>query len=122
MSRVRRGRRSALHRRRRPQGRGARRAVQRGVPIVTEKNPTNLVWDPSSTSFFLLETRLRGAESRNRIRERLSRTGNPGNHAASPESLGASRLPSFAKAFLNRCHPEDRCFFRVYYRNPVASV
>src|SRR5262249_1817300 len=43
-----------------------------GVPIVAEKKTTNLVWDPSSAAFCLLETRLRGEESRNRIREWLS--------------------------------------------------
>src|SRR5262249_55367470 len=71
-----------------------------GVPIATEKKPTNLVWDPSSTAFCLLETRLRRADSRKRIRERLSRTKDSGDQAVSPEVLGASRLPSFARAFL----------------------
>jgi hypothetical protein len=54
-----------------------------GVPIAREKKTTNLVWDPSSTAFCLLETRLRGAESRNRIRERLSRI-------KSPQDLGSA--------------------------------
>src|SRR5262249_55126505 len=52
-----------------------------GVPIVTEKKPTNLVRGPGSTVFFLLETRLRGLDSRNRLREYLSRTKGPRNPA-----------------------------------------
>src|SRR5262249_8253805 len=63
-----------------------------GVPIVTAKKPTNLVQGPSSTAVFLLETRLRGLESRNRFLEELSRTQNLGGHVVSPEGLGASRL------------------------------
>ncbi len=47
--------------------------------------------------FCLLETRLRGLDSRTRIQERLSRIKSPRNHAVSPESLGASRLPSFGR-------------------------
>ena len=61
--------------------------AQHGVPIVTAKKTTNLVQDPSSTAYFLLETRLCAVDSRNRIRERLSRTEDAGNRAVSPESL-----------------------------------
>jgi hypothetical protein len=64
-----------------------------GVPTATEKKTTNLVCGSSSTAFSLLETRLRRADSRNRIRERLSRTKDPGDDEVSPEGLGASRLP-----------------------------
>src|SRR5262249_52221434 len=78
------------------------------LPIATEKKPTNLARSPGSAAFPLLETRLRRADSRNRIRERLSRTKNPGNHAVSSEGLLAYRLPSFARASLNNCHPKDR--------------
>ena len=95
-----------------------RRVAEHGLQIVTEKKTTNLARGLGSTAFFLLETRLRGPDSRNRIREYLSRSKSPRNQAVSPEPLGASRLPSFARAALNTCHPEDRCFFRGYYRNP----
>src|SRR5262249_1434014 len=44
-----------------------------GLPIATEKKPTNLVSGPSSNAISLLKTRLRGAKSRNLIRECLSR-------------------------------------------------
>ena len=80
-----------------------------------------LVGDPGSTAFFLLETGICGVDSRNRIRERLSRTEDAGNHAVSPESLGASRLPSFVRTWLNNCHSEDRCFFLRYYLNPIEK-
>jgi ABC-type bacteriocin/lantibiotic exporter with double-glycine peptidase domain len=46
---------------------GTDRIGTNGVPISTEKKTTNLVWDLSSTAFCLLETHLRGGESRNRI-------------------------------------------------------
>src|SRR5262245_20488608 len=58
------------------------------------------------------------ATSRNRIRECLSRIRHPRNHEVSPEGLGASRLLSFVRAFLNTCHPEDRCFFAVAIGTP----
>ena len=48
-------------------------ASRLGLPIATEKKTTNLVRGPGSTAFCLLETRLRWADSRNRIRGRLSR-------------------------------------------------
>ena len=35
------------------------------------------------------------------------------------ERLVGSRLPSFARASLNPCHPEDRWFFLRSYRNPL---
>src|SRR5262249_45172238 len=54
-----------------------------------------------------------------RIRERLSRTERPGDREASPESLGASRLPAFAITSLNNRHPEDRCFSLRCYRMPA---
>jgi hypothetical protein len=57
--------------------------------------------------FCLLETRLRGLDSRTHIREQLSRIKSPRNHTVSPEGLGASRLPSFTR----RLAREDRCFF-----------
>jgi len=56
-------------------------AHQLGVPIATEKKTTNLVCGPGSTAISLLETRLRWAESRNRIREWLSRIKIPQNLA-----------------------------------------
>jgi hypothetical protein len=89
-----------------------------GLPIATEKKPTNLARSPDSAAFSLLETRLRRADSRRRIRERLSRTKNTRDHEAAPESLGASRLPSFSITGLNNCHPEDSCFFLRCYRKP----
>src|SRR6516164_10581388 len=57
----------------------ARPIVEHGVPIVAEKKTTNLVYGPSSKTISLLETRLRGAESRNLIRECLSRIEIPRN-------------------------------------------
>src|SRR5436190_2485772 len=50
-----------------------------GLPIAGEKKTTNLVYGPGSNAISLLETRLRWAESRNLIRECLSRTKNLGN-------------------------------------------
>src|SRR5262249_50072654 len=94
--------------------------IQEGLPIATEKKTTNLARGPDFAAFSLLEIRLRGADSRKRIRERLSRTKNPGDREASPESLGTSRLPSFARASLNTCHPEDRWFFLRNYRKPLV--
>ena len=90
------------------------RHLRLGVPIATEKKTTNLARGPSSTAVFLLETRLRGPDSRNCIRERLSITRNPRKRLVSPESLKASRLPSFART----ARTEDRCFFLRCYRNP----
>jgi hypothetical protein len=58
-----------------PQG----RAINLGLPIAGEKKTTNLVYGPSSNTISLLETRLRGAESRNLIRECLSRIEIPRN-------------------------------------------
>jgi hypothetical protein len=98
----------------------AQGVAHQGLPIATEKKPTNLARSPNSTAFFLLETHLCRADSRNRIRERLSRTKNPGNHAVSSEGLEASRLPSFAITGLNNCHPEDRWFFLRCYRKPIV--
>ncbi len=46
---------------------------QYGLPIATEQKTTNLVRGSRSTAVCLLETRLRWADSRNLIRERLSR-------------------------------------------------
>ena len=48
--------------------------VDQRLPISAEQETTNLNCGPGSRVFCLLEIRLRGAESRNRIQERLSRT------------------------------------------------
>jgi hypothetical protein len=67
------------------------------VPIVAEKKTTNLVRGHGFTVFRLLETRLREADSRKRIREWLSRAGSRRNRVVSPQDVGTSRLPSFAR-------------------------
>ena len=92
--------------------------AETGVPIATEKKTTNLARGPGSTAFSLLETRLRGADSRNRIRERLSRIKNPRNHVVSPEGLGASRLPSFARWPLNSRNWKFVVFFSAAIGTP----
>src|SRR5262249_283619 len=65
----------------------------------------------------------RNPSSRGRVEKTHSRTvienKNPRDREASLESLGTSRLPSFARASLNICRLEDRCFFLSCYRNPV---
>jgi hypothetical protein len=58
-----------------------------GVPIAMEKKTTNLARGPSFAAFCLLETRLRGADSRISIQERLSRTQSPRNRVAFPKVL-----------------------------------
>src|SRR5262249_11602967 len=65
-----------------------------GFQEQRRKKTTNLAQGPSFTGFCLLETHLRGLDSRSRIRDRLSRNKTPRNRAVSPEPLGASRLPS----------------------------
>ena len=97
-----------------PPLRNAPTHAQVGVPIATEKKTTNLVRNPDSSVFCLLETRLRGPNSRSSIREWLSRIKSPRDHVVSPEGLEASRLPSFART----ARTEDRCFFLRCYRNP----
>ncbi len=91
------------------------RARPQGVPIATEQKTTNLARGPGFTAFRLLETRLRWADSRTCIRERLSRTESPQNRVVSPEGLGTPRLPSFTR----RLAWEDRCFLLRCYRKPT---
>ena len=105
-----------------PRGAVVGPATQVGLPIATEKKNNELGSWPRFQGLFLLETRLRGADSRNRIRERLSRIKNLRNHAVSSEGLEDSRLPSFARADPNNCHPEDRWFFLRCYRKPGPVV
>ena len=97
---------------------GPRLCRHPGLPIATQKKTTNLARGPSSTMFRLLETRLRGLDSRTHIQERLSRIKSQRNHTVSPEGLGASRLPSFGRNIAR----EDRCFFLRCYRKPALVL
>ena len=94
-----------------------REYTSRGSNSNGEKT-TNLARRPSPTVFCLLETRLRGSDSRTRIRGRLSRTKSSRNRVVFPEGLEDSRLRSFARA----ARTEDRCFFLRCYRNPKTHV
>src|SRR4051812_2650057 len=92
------------------------RSKRRYESHATEKKTTNLVCGSSSTAICLLETRLRRAESRNPIRERLSRIKIPRNLADATQGLGGSQKPSFARAE----HPRDRREELRCFRNPVT--
>ena len=95
-----------------------RETVGPGVPIAMEKKPTNSAQGPRSTGFFVLETRLRGLDSRTRIRVPRSRK----ILRSRRKCLAFLGKPSLERTSLNNCHPEARWFFLHCYRNPDTTV
>ena len=74
-----------------------------GVPIAAEKKTTNLVRSPEFPASELLETRLGLPDSRRPMRERLSRTRNPGDSGSSRgRSCGFSITGVFENALPGR--------------------